>query len=676
MSPEQHQTVRQLFDKALEQPESERLNFVAASCGGDTAVYQSVVRLLEAHKEAPAFLQDRARTQERMGRYLVTGELGRGAMGIVYEAVDPLIGRNVALKIIHFQALADPSQADFLRDRLFREARSAGKLFHPGIVVILDVGQEGNTAYIAMERVEGPTLLQVLATNDKLPTAQVIDIVRQAASALDYAHQNGVVHRDIKPGNIMLHKGNVVKIADFGIAKSMATQFGTMPGMMLGTPSYMSPEQIEAAPVDGRSDQFALAVVAFEMLSGQRPFLGDSIATLAHMIAYGPRPSLRPTNPTFGPGLDQVLHRALSKSPKDRYPTCVEFVAALEEALHAAPTPPPLTAVPPSPEDAPTAAMEMAPARTTQYPSTGWVKYVLGAAGIVALAVVGWLYWLYRQQPVKKQEVQVVAPRPAEQVAAPIVKQLVAEPQSMVDGVSGTLRWDVANATEVAIDPGIGKVATSGTVEIKPHAPTVYTLTARGPGGSVSAKAQVDVASAKPAPAKPVLSKSAPPKSVPAQPGNRALAQVYYDSGVAQKRARQPKAAASLFRQAAGLGHVQAMEELGELLLEDTPAKNEPEAASWFQKAADAGSSIGMLNLGSMYSEGAGVPQSDAQAAHWFRKAADAGSPAGMYDLGLIYEEGTGVPRDLAKAKELYQKAAKSGHVEAQKRLASMQSNH
>jgi serine/threonine-protein kinase len=597
MSPEQNQSVRQLFDKALEQPESQRLSFVAAACGGDVTVYQSVVRLLDAHKEAPAFLQDRARTQERMGRYLVTGELGRGAMGIVYEAVDPLIGRNVALKIIHFQGVANEKEADFLRDRLFREARAAGRLFHPGIVVILDVGQEGDTAYIAMERIEGPTLLELLATSDKLPTAQVIDILRQTASALDYAHQNGVIHRDIKPGNIMLHKGKVVKVADFGIAKSTATTYGTMTGMMLGTPSYMSPEQIEAAPVDGRSDQFALAVVAFEMLSGARPFQGDSIATLAHMIAYGPRPSLRNANPTFGPAVDQVLHRALARSPNDRYATCVEFVGALEEALTRAPEPPPL----PSPSDAPTAALAATPAKTAQYPSTAWVKYVLGAAGLVMIAVAASVYWIYKQ-PVKKEVAPVAAPRTVEQVAAPPVKPPAAQPEA-----------------------------------------------AQVPAGVT------------------------PPQPAPAKPDSRALAKQYYNSAMEKMRARQLQAALPLLQQAANLGEVRAMEELGELYLEDGPTKNEKEAARWYRKAADAGSSAAMLYLGSMYTDGTGVTQSDDEAARWWGKAANAGNPAGMYDLGTLYEEGRGVPRSAAKAKELYQKAANLGNDEAKKRLAHMQ---
>jgi hypothetical protein len=598
MSPEQNQSVRQLFDKALEQPETQRLAFVAAACGGDMTVYQSVIRLLDAHKDAPAFLQDRARTQERMGRYLVTAELGRGAMGIVYAAVDPLIGRNVALKIIHLQAVADPKEIDFLRDRLFREARAAGKLFHPGIVVILDVGQEGDTAYIAMERIEGPTLLELLATSDKLPTAQVIDILRQTGAALDYAHQNGVIHRDIKPGNIMLHKGKVVKVADFGIAKSTATTYGTMTGMMLGTPSYMSPEQIEAAPVDGRSDQFALAVVAFEMLSGARPFQGDSIATLAHMIAYGPRPSLRTANPMFGPAVDQVLHRALSRSPNDRYATCVEFVGALEEALNRAPEPLP------SPSDAPTAALAATPAKTAQYPSTAWVKYVLGAAGLVMIAVAASLYWIYKH-PVKKEIAPVAAPQTVAQVAAPKAS----------------------------------------------------------PGGTVPAQVPVDVTPPQPAPAQPA----------PAQPDSRALAKQYYASAMEKMRARQIQAALPLLQQAANLGEVRAMEELGELYLEDGPTKNEKEAARWYRKAADAGSSTAMLYLGSMYADGTGVTQSDDESARWWGKAANAGNPAGMYDLGTLYEEGRGVPRSAAKARELYQKAANLGNDEAKKRLAHMQ---
>jgi len=332
MSPELHQRVRKLFEEAVKKPEGQRLDFLNAACT-DPETFQGVMHLLETLTTAPSFLQDQTRPIERIGRYMLTAELGRGAMGVVYEAIDPLIGRNVAVKTIHLQLLPDSKEAEFMRDRLFREARAAGRLFHPGIVLILDVGQEGDIAFIAMERVDGPTLEKTLATRKRLRIAESLDILRQAAAALDYAHQNSVVHRDIKPANIMLQKGTTVKIADFGIAKSMSTEHGTVAGMIMGTPSYMSPEQIEARPVDGRSDQFSLAVVAYELLSGTRPFQGDSLATLAHMIVYGDRPSIRQANPKLPAGLDEVLHRGLASKAELRFGSCTEFVAALDAKL-------------------------------------------------------------------------------------------------------------------------------------------------------------------------------------------------------------------------------------------------------------------------------------------------------------------------------------------------------
>ena len=217
-------------------------------------------------------------------------ELGRGAMGIVYDAIDPLIGRKVAIKVIHIESFADAGKAQFLRERLFHEARSVGKLFHRGIVLVFDVGQKGDLAFIAMERVEGPSLYQVLSSRGRLPLAKALDILRQAADALDYAHRNGVIHRDIKPANIMLERGDVVKIGDFGIAKITSAEHLTLSGTVIGTPSYMSPEQLEQLPSTAMSDQFSLAVVAFEMLTGRKPFRSDSLPALTHMIVNGSAP--------------------------------------------------------------------------------------------------------------------------------------------------------------------------------------------------------------------------------------------------------------------------------------------------------------------------------------------------------------------------------------------------
>jgi predicted Ser/Thr protein kinase len=270
---------------------------------------------------------------QQIGRYIVVRELGKGAMGVVFEARDPLIGRVVAVKIIRLDALGSPSEVDWLQERLFREARSAGALSHPGIVVIYDLGRHEDVAYIAMERVDGPTLEQVVATGARLSTAESLNILRQTAAALDYAHQNGVVHRDIKPGNLMLHKGVTLKIADFGIAKIASTQQLTKTGMVMGTPSYMSPEQITAQPVDGRADQFSLAVIAFEMLAGRKPFQGDALATLVHKIVYEERPSARSLRPDLPEAADAALKRRLSRNPGDRHPSCAAFVDALEHSL-------------------------------------------------------------------------------------------------------------------------------------------------------------------------------------------------------------------------------------------------------------------------------------------------------------------------------------------------------
>jgi eukaryotic-like serine/threonine-protein kinase len=268
----------------------------------------------------------------QIGRYQVVRELGRGAMGIVFEARDPLIDRTVAVKTIRLDTLGEASEAEALQERLFREARSAGALSHPGIVVVHDLGRHEDVAYIAMERVDGPTLEHVLATGGIPKREEALRILRQTAAALDYAHQRGVVHRDIKPGNLMLDSGQV-KITDFGIAKIASTQQLTRTGTVMGTPSYMSPEQITAQPLDGRADQFSLAVIAFEMLAGARPFRADTLAGLVHQIVYEDRASARSLRAELPAAVDEVLRRGLAKNAGERYPSCVAFVEDLERGL-------------------------------------------------------------------------------------------------------------------------------------------------------------------------------------------------------------------------------------------------------------------------------------------------------------------------------------------------------
>jgi len=270
---------------------------------------------------------------QRVGRYEILDELGRGATGIVYRARDPSIGRLLAIKTIRLASLGDPEEARRLRERLRREAHSAGILSHPGIVVVYDVGQEGELAYIAMELVPGRSLEAWLKAGQPLDRQLILSVLRQAAAALDYAHKKGVVHRDIKPANILIGEDGAAKITDFGVAKISSSEQLTMTGTVLGTPNYMSPEQIQGKAVDGRADQFALAVIAYEILTGQTPFLADSLtAVLYKIVAVEPR-AAHEVNPRLPWAASLVLGRALAKKPEDRYPSCGEFVSALERAL-------------------------------------------------------------------------------------------------------------------------------------------------------------------------------------------------------------------------------------------------------------------------------------------------------------------------------------------------------
>jgi len=271
---------------------------------------------------------------QQIGRYRVLGEIGRGAMGVVYKAEDPSIGRIVAIKTIRLADAETDQERQFLRERLFREARSAGILSHPGIVTIYDIYEQDGICYVFMEFVDGPTLEKVLLSEEGLNKKTLLSILDQTAAALDFAHGKGIVHRDIKPANIMLTSSGVVKITDFGVAKFTSHQ-ATNTGVLLGTPSYMSPEQIADHQIDGRSDQFALAVIAYQLLSGERPFTSGSLPSLMFKIVNEEPPNITRINPTLGAAVDIVLKKSLSKDAKERYPSCAQFIRALSAACEA-----------------------------------------------------------------------------------------------------------------------------------------------------------------------------------------------------------------------------------------------------------------------------------------------------------------------------------------------------
>ncbi len=262
-----------------------------------------------------------------LGRYEIVGVLGRGAMGVVYKARDPLIERTVAIKTIACHGLSRDEVGTF-EHRFFREAKSAGRLNHPNIVTIYDIGRDGDLAYIAMELLEGRSLREILDSGVVLPDGRIADIAAQVADGLAFAHANDIVHRDVKPANVMVLDNGTVKIADFGVAL-LPTGSVTQEGTVFGSPKYMSPEQVTGQVVDGRSDVFSLGAVLYEMLTGLPPFSGDDLGAILHkVITSSPAaPSGRRRN--LHPLFDAIVAKAMAKDPAERYRSAEEMAADL-----------------------------------------------------------------------------------------------------------------------------------------------------------------------------------------------------------------------------------------------------------------------------------------------------------------------------------------------------------
>ncbi len=268
---------------------------------------------------------------KQFGRYEVVAELGRGAMGVVYKARDPQIDRFVAVKTVSMWG-QEPDEEKEFRLRFVHEARAAGRLHHPGIVAIFDAGENPEThdPYIVLEYVAGEALNRIVAREKKLPPARALQLAQEIAEALDYAHTQGVIHRDIKPGNILVTEAGRAKIADFGIAKLNLAHF-TVPGHLLGTPAYMAPEQLSGEGVDGRSDLFSLGVILYAMVTGHSPFQGDSATTVSFKVANREPIAASALDLSLPPELDEVIARAMAKDREQRYQRGAEFAEDLRQ---------------------------------------------------------------------------------------------------------------------------------------------------------------------------------------------------------------------------------------------------------------------------------------------------------------------------------------------------------
>ena len=362
---------------------------------------------------------------QTFGRYTVVGQLGRGAMGVVYLASDPMLNRQVAVKTVDL-GVDDPEEREFLRTRLLRDARAAAVLKHPNIVSVYDVFEDGGRAYVVMEYVEGDTLAARLKANPLPDAAMILKVLRQMADALDYTHSRGVIHRDIKPANVMIDAAGTAKIMDFGIARITDTRTCTPTGMVMGTVEYMAPEQIRGEPTDGRADQFALAVVAYQMLTGSTLFGPHTMATLTYKIVNEAPPPPCTRNAALPRGVDAVLAKALAKTPAERFTNCCEFVGALAQTFSGAPTAPvgpapvvvaqPTRPVIPVPEPA-------GPAKRSRPAVLAAVVAVLGLGG--ALAV--WKPWNRSPQPPDR----VADVRPATATPVPTGESVAPRPVAL-----------------------------------------------------------------------------------------------------------------------------------------------------------------------------------------------------------------------------------------------------
>ncbi len=390
-----------------------------------------------------------------IGRYEIVEELGRGAMGSVFKARDPLVGRIVALKTIHSMAL-EGAQSEEYRARFYREARASGVLTHPGIVPVFDVGEHEGAPFLVMEFVEGRTLAEAMKKGERYTLDRACEIGRQIAEALGYAHRRGVIHRDIKPANILMTSREVYgterpRITDFGIAKLAASEITTT-GQLLGTPSFMPPEQFTGSPVDGRADLFSLGVILYSIATGEQPFPGETMTAVSYKVVHTEPVPPSKLNPAIPARLEAIIHKCLAKSPADRYQTGEELaqdLAAMRSGatgMHAAPAAaaggsdvtlgPGAAAASAAPRPAQRPAAKQ-PSRPMKFESI-FAVILLAVAGVGAVAAGGWFWLAHHKQaaPAQQEAATTPAPPPVTQTPLPAPAPEEAPPPALTPAAS------------------------------------------------------------------------------------------------------------------------------------------------------------------------------------------------------------------------------------------------
>ena len=649
---------------------------------------------------------------ERLGKYVIRRELGRGAMGVVYEGYDPFIERTVAIKVLRLEE-TDPKLADELRLRFRREAQAAGRLAHPGIVAIHEYGEDAERgAFIAMELVEGRDLKSLFDAGRRFSLEETGAVMRQLLGALQHAHDRGVVHRDIKPGNIILLEDGGVKIADFGIAKLDTSEL-TQLGSVLGTVSHMSPEQLTGDAVDRRSDVYSCGVILYQLLTGTRPFTG-SPATVMHQVLHEPpaAPSIR--KPSLPAALDPVVLTAMAKDPSQRYADARAFSAALEAALTRAEEEERTLALPTAPAPVPESALPTEPDATAS-PAARSRRTVV-AVTVIALAFAAGLLWALRAGHERRPpQVAQASSAAAQAVATPASTPPVAPVAATAPASTSTLA--AVGPTPSASAFGLAPDAASTPAPPMPaasarHVPVERTVRKESPASTVAPAPKIAIAEppkrASMEPAKPAVAESAKPAM--AEAAKPAIVEARKPATIepAKPAAVEPTKPASIARASSApvaLAPAPASAPNRVALANPTPlpkqdmeclesarrgdahcqflvgrdylaghgvARDPVEGAKWYRKAAEQGLDVAQLALGQLYLRGLGVPRNATEGVSWIRKAATQGNARAQDELGEAYENGTAGPANHVIAVQWYRRAADQDLASAQYNLARM----
>ena len=677
---------------------------------------------------------------DRLGKYPIRRELGRGAMGVVYEGYDPVIERAVAIKVLRLDE-ANPELANELRMRFRREAQAAGRLGHPGIVAVYEYGEDAaaDSAFIVMELVRGRDLKSLFSTGRRFTLEETGRLMADLLAALQHAHERGVVHRDIKPGNIILLDGGGAKIADFGIAKLDTSEL-TQLGSVLGTVSYMAPEQLTGAVVDGRGDLYSCGVILYQLLTGERPFTGSPAAVMHKVLHENPTPPSQHV-PALPRALDQVVLTAMAKAPAERYSNAIAFATALHAALDGAKAAAAAAAADTDATVVRAPAVATPPSRRRPIVGAAVGIALVVAAGAVAYRVLG---------PHSGSELDVAVQAPATRgvplAAAPAPEASTTPPTPSPDALAGTVAAATASpapapsASPLATGPAPSPAASPAVVGVpstpaasarsatsKPALPKatqepVARTTAAPPAtptvpirnpAQTSIPPDAKIAMAPGAATPPVVAAAVVgPPSRPALRSPDPVPSAAPVPAAAASGSRLPTNAAADARPTSGPrdglrsganptaplpdafgGRVEARIAPTESARPAGAKPGAPAAAAAPPASSPASAGIARTTpiecvdearrgnarcqvvLGDLYRNGRGVPRDPAEAARWYRKAAEQRSDAGQYELGLLYESGLGVVKDPVEAVGWFRKAAAQGHARAQNKLGAAYEN-